>query len=116
MAHCLLIIWSQIFNLLDSSTEPFVILNPHGYLVFADFILLKSILTLFPEFSIKIESAEYFEKTTHSLFKEYRVKQGREFFKMELKLIKTALKQIKTITNDGKIKFKTGELKKKIGL
>jgi hypothetical protein len=54
MAHCLLIIWSQIFNLLDSSTEPFVILNPHGYLVFADFILLKSILTLFPEFSIKI--------------------------------------------------------------
>jgi hypothetical protein len=69
-----------------------------------------------PEFSIKIESAEYFEKTTHSLFKEYRVKQGREFFKMELKIIKTALKQIKTITNEGKIKFKTGELKKKIGL
>jgi hypothetical protein len=69
-----------------------------------------------PEFSIKIESAEYFEKTTHSLFNEYRVKQGREFFKMELKVIKTALKQIKTITNDGKIKFKTGELKKKIGL
>ena len=69
-----------------------------------------------PEFSIKIESAEYFEKTTHSLFKEYRVKQGREFFKMELKIIKMALKQIKTITNDGKIKFKTGELKKKIGL
>ena len=65
-----------------------------------------------PEFSIKIESAEYFEKTTHSLFKEYRVKQGREFFKMELKVIKIALKDISEITEKGKNKLKLPELKK----
>jgi len=65
-----------------------------------------------PEFSIKIESAEYFEKTTHSLFKEYRVKQGREFFKMELKIIKMALKDISEITEKGKNKLKLPELKK----
>lgn len=69
-----------------------------------------------PEFSIRIESAEYFEKSTHFLFKDYRVKQGREFFNLELNKIKTTLKQIKIITNEGKIKFKTGELKKKLGL
>ena len=46
----------------------------------------------------------------------YRVKQSREFFKLELNKIKTTLKQIKIITNEGKIKFKTGELKKKISL
>ena len=69
-----------------------------------------------PEFSIKIESAEYFEKTTHSLLKDYRVKQGREFFKLELNKIKDTLKLIKEITNAGKIKFKTNELKKKIDL
>lgn len=69
-----------------------------------------------PEFSIKIESAEYFEKTTHSLLKDYRVKQGREFFKLELNKIKDTLKRILEVTEKGKSKLKLSELKKKIDL
>lgn len=68
-----------------------------------------------PEFSIKIESAEYFEKTTHSLLKDYRVKQGREFFKLELNKIKDILKKIQEITEKGKNKLKLNELKKELG-
>ena len=69
-----------------------------------------------PEFSIKIESAEYYEKTTHLLLKDHRVKQQREFFNLELKTIKAVLKEIHHITKKGKKKLKITELKKKIKL
>jgi len=67
-----------------------------------------------PEFSIKIESAEYYEKTTHSLLKDHRVKQQREFFKLDLQTIKSILKEIHEVTEKGKKKLKLAELKKKL--
>ena len=36
------------------------------------------------ESNIKIQSAEYFERKIHSLLKNYRVKQNREFFEIDL--------------------------------
>ena len=67
-------------------------------------------------YAAKVEDHKKVERALHTAFGDFRSRPNREFFKMELKIIKTALKQIKTITNEGKIKFKTGELKKKIGL
>ena len=66
------------------------------------------------EFSIEIESAEYFEKITHSLLSIHRVKQSREFFKLDLNSIKVVLKIIHRVTEKGKKKLKLAELKKQL--
>ena len=59
------------------------------------------------EFSISILNAEFFEKLTHSSLKKYRIKRNREFFKVDIKLIKETLRQIQLKSNNGKKKIKS---------
>ena len=66
------------------------------------------------EISIEIESAEYYEKILHELLNDYRVKQNREFFKIEIGKLKNILKEVSNITFNGKKKIKSIELKKEI--
>jgi hypothetical protein len=66
------------------------------------------------EISIEIESAEYYEKILHELLNGYRVKQNREFFKIEIGKLKNILKEVSNITFNGKKKIKSIELKKEI--
>lgn len=63
---------------------------------------------------IKVQSAEYYEKSIHKLLKEYRVKQGREFFKLDLDKIKQCLKQISQISDKGVKKISLASLQKEI--
>jgi hypothetical protein len=65
---------------------------------------------------IKIKSAEYYEKVIHKLLDEYRVKQGREFFKLDLGKIKECLEQVSEISRKGEDKITLSELKKEIRL
>ena len=65
---------------------------------------------------IKIKSAEYYEKVIHKLLDEYRVKQGREFFKLDLGKIKECLEQVSEISRKGEDKITFSELKKEIRL
>ena len=63
---------------------------------------------------IKIKSAEYYEKLIHKLLKDYRVRKDREYFKLNLNLIKSCLNQVSEITDKGTKKITQTELKKKI--
>jgi len=63
---------------------------------------------------IKIKSAEYYEKSIHKLLNAYRVKQGREFFELDLNKIKHYLEKISEISNQGEIKVKINTLEKKL--
>tara|TARA_B100000787_G_scaffold156732_1_gene133066 strand:- start:700 stop:1986 length:1287 start_codon:yes stop_codon:yes gene_type:complete len=65
---------------------------------------------------IRIKSAEYYEKSIHKLLNEYRVKQGREFFKLDLDKIKDCLKQVFEISRKGEKKITLSELKLEIRL
>ena len=63
---------------------------------------------------IKIRSAEYYEKSIHKLLKDYRVKQNREFFELDLDQIKKCLKQVSLISEKGSKKISLNDLKKEI--
>ena len=63
---------------------------------------------------IKIKSAEYYEKSIHKLLNKYRVKEGREFFELELDKIKDCLKQVSELSDKGEKKLTLSDLKKKI--
>ena len=65
---------------------------------------------------IKIQSAEYYEKLIHKLLDDYRVKKGREFFKLDLGKIKECLEQVSEISRKGEDKITLSELKKEIRL
>ena len=65
---------------------------------------------------IKIQSAEYYEKLIHKLLDDYRVKKGREFFKLDLGKIKECLEQVSEISRKGEDKITFSELKKEIRL
>ena len=65
---------------------------------------------------IKIQSAEYYEKLIHKLLDDYRVKKGREFFKLDLGKIKECLEQVSEISRKGEDKITLSELKKEIKL
>lgn len=62
----------------------------------------------------KTQSAEFYEKITHKILNKYRVKQGREFFKLELEKIKNCLTQMLEITDNGKNKKTFDQLNRKI--
>ena len=65
---------------------------------------------------INIQSAEYYEKLIHKLLDDYRVKKGREFFKLDLGKIKECLEQVSEISRKGEDKITLSELKKEIRL
>ena len=62
----------------------------------------------------KLQSAEYYEKNTHKLFKKYRVTKGREFFKLELNKIRDCLKQVVAISENGEKKIPFNTLKNRV--
>ena len=62
----------------------------------------------------KVQRAEYYEKKAHKLLKKYRVKKGREFFKLELNKIRDCLKQITAISENGKKKIQFSTLKNRV--
>ena len=62
----------------------------------------------------KIQSAEYYEKSIHKILRDYRVKQGREFFKLDLKKIKDCFKQVSELSDKGEKKLTLSDLKKRI--
>lgn len=63
---------------------------------------------------IKIQSAEYYEKSIHKLLNKFRVKQGREFFKLDLIKIKECLKQVSSISEKGSKKITLMKMQKEI--
>ena len=63
---------------------------------------------------IKVQSAEYYEKSIHKLLIDYRVKEGREFFKLDLKKIEDCFKQVSELSDKGKEKLTLSDLKKRI--
>ena len=65
-------------------------------------------------FQIEIKNAEYYEKSIHKLLKDYRVKQGREFFKFDLNNIKDCLEQVSEISEKGEKKLTLSDLKERI--
>ena len=64
--------------------------------------------------TIKVQSAEYYEKSIQKLLEKYRVKKGREFFKLDLDKIKDCLKEVSTLTEKGIKKVEFDTLKNKI--
>ena len=63
---------------------------------------------------IKIQSAEYYEKSIHKLLNKYRVKDNREFFEVEANKIKDCLQQVSILSEKGQKKVALADLKKKI--
>lgn len=63
---------------------------------------------------IKIQSAEYYEKSIHKLLNKFRVKQGREFFKLDLIKIKECLKQVSSISEKGSKRITLMKMQKEI--
>ena len=63
---------------------------------------------------IKVQSAEYYEKSIHKLLNKFRVKQGREFFKLDLPKIKECLKQVSNISEKGSKKITLAKMQKVI--
>ena len=61
---------------------------------------------------IKIQSAEYYEKSIHKLLNKYRV--GKEYFELELDKIKDCLQQVSILSEKGQKKIALTDLKKKI--
>ena len=61
---------------------------------------------------IKIQSAEYYEKSIHKLLNKYRV--GKEYFEIELNKIKDCLQQVSILSEKGQKKVALADLKKKI--
>jgi hypothetical protein len=61
---------------------------------------------------IKIQSAEYYEKSIHKLLNKYRV--GKEYFELELDKIKDCLQQVSILSEEGQRKVALADLKKKI--
>ena len=61
---------------------------------------------------IKVQSAEYYEKSIHKILQDYRVK--KEFFKLDLKKIKDCLKQVSELSDKGEKKLTLSDLKKRI--
>ena len=63
---------------------------------------------------IKILDALYYEKQVHKMLVNYRYRKGREFFKIELSVIKDCLKNILKMSDNGHKKLSLAVLKKKI--
>ena len=63
---------------------------------------------------INIKDAEYYEKQIHKLLKNFRYRKGREFFKLDLKIVKRCLKEIYQYSNKGEKKINFKELEKVI--
>ena len=63
---------------------------------------------------IKVQSAEYYEKSIHKLLNKFRVKKGREFFKLDLPKIKECLKQVSNISEKGSKKITLAKMQKEI--
>ena len=63
---------------------------------------------------INIKDAEYYEKQIHKLLKNFRYRKGREFFKLDLKIIERCLKEIYQYSDKGEKKIKFKELEKLI--
>tara|TARA_B100000787_G_scaffold164339_1_gene146935 strand:+ start:146 stop:1426 length:1281 start_codon:yes stop_codon:yes gene_type:complete len=61
---------------------------------------------------IKILDALYYEKQAHKVLAKYRYKKGREFFKVDLSIIKECLKNITEISDKGRKKVSLSVLKK----
>ena len=65
-------------------------------------------------FQIKIKNAEYYEFKTHKILNNFRVKNNREFFELDLDKIKDCLNQILYLSKEGEIELSFEEMKKKI--
>ena len=65
---------------------------------------------------IKIKSAEYYEKLIHEFLNDYRVKKNREFFNLDLSLIKNCLEQVSEISEKGTKKITLAKIQKEINL
>lgn len=61
---------------------------------------------------IKIKDALYFEKLIHKLLAKYRYRKGREFFKIDIKIIKNCLKDVLTVSNKGTKRVTSNNFKK----
>ena len=67
-------------------------------------------------FQIQLKNAEYYELKTHKILESYRVRNNREFFKIDLIKIKDCLNQISKISEKGSKKITLVNLKKEINL
>ena len=63
---------------------------------------------------IKILDALYYEKQVHKMLAQYRYRKGREFFKLDLSIIKECLKNIMTISDNGRKRVSLPVLKRKV--